>query len=86
MRARPSSIGSKSMHNGERKEIALNPASLPRTDERKTTDRFLEMKKIREPVYESRNLFGTSREIRIEHAGETYRLKITKLGKLILNK
>ncbi|MGJ8530885.1 MAG: hemin uptake protein HemP [Alphaproteobacteria bacterium] len=44
------------------------------------------MKKIREPVYESHNLFGSCREIRIEHAGETYRLKITKLGKLILNK
>jgi hemin uptake protein HemP len=74
------------MHNGERKEIALKPASLPRNEERETTDRILNMKKIREPVYESRNLFGTSREIRIEHAGEIYRLKITKLGKLILNK
>ncbi len=34
----------------------------------------------------SRALFGGDREIGIEHAGALYRLKITRQGKLILNK
>ena len=38
------------------------------------------------PVYASRQLFGTATEIGIEHDGYFYRLKITKQGKLILNK
>ena len=74
------------MHNGERKEIAPKTSSQPQFGGRQQTDSFMELKKIREPVYDSHALFGSSREIRIEHAGETYRLKITKLGKLILNK
>lgn len=37
-------------------------------------------------VIESRDLFGDSREVAIEHDGALYRLKITKQGKLILNK
>lgn len=74
------------MHNSEREEIARKPSSKPQIGGRKQTDGGSEMKKIREPVYESHSLFGSCREIRIEHAGETYRLKITKLGKLILNK
>ncbi|MEH6727203.1 MAG: hemin uptake protein HemP [Hyphomicrobiales bacterium] len=74
------------MHNGERKEIAPKPSSQPQFGSRQQTESFIALKKIREPVYDSHTLFGSSREIRIEHAGETYRLKITKLGKLILNK
>jgi hemin uptake protein HemP len=38
------------------------------------------------PVIQSRSLFGTSKEVVISHAGEMYRLKITRQGKLILNK
>jgi hemin uptake protein HemP len=34
----------------------------------------------------SRDLFGGDREIGIEHHGALYRLKITRQGKLILNK
>ncbi|WP_417411613.1 hemin uptake protein HemP [Hoeflea sp.] len=37
-------------------------------------------------VIESTKLFGKSREVAIEHDGAVYRLKITKQGKLILNK
>lgn len=37
-------------------------------------------------VYESRALFGHDHEIGIEHAGSFYRLRITRQGKLILNK
>ena len=32
------------------------------------------------------DLFGTADEVRIIHAGQEYRLRITKLGKLILTK
>ncbi|MEM5492395.1 hemin uptake protein HemP [Hoeflea sp. AS16] len=37
-------------------------------------------------VIDSRALFGERKEIAIEHDGAVYRLKITKQGKLILNK
>lgn len=36
--------------------------------------------------FDSRQLFGDRTEIDIRHAGETYRLRITRQGKLILNK
>jgi len=35
---------------------------------------------------QSTELFGTAREIVIEHAGEEYRLRLTRQGKLILTK
>lgn len=38
------------------------------------------------PVIESSRLFGGTNEICIEHAGALYRLRITRQGKLILNK
>lgn len=38
------------------------------------------------PVVESRQLFGSASEIGIVHQGSLYRLKITRQGKLILNK
>lgn len=34
----------------------------------------------------SAELFGTAREVVIEHAGEEYRLRLTRQGKLILTK
>lgn len=37
-------------------------------------------------VVEASSLFGSSREIGIRHDGSLYRLKITRQGKLILNK
>ena len=42
--------------------------------------------RVAERVIESRALFGERREVSIEHDGAVYRLKITKQGKLILNK
>lgn len=38
------------------------------------------------PEYDTRTLFEGGREIVIHHAGSAYRMKITKQGKLILNK
>ncbi|HEY8036901.1 MAG TPA: hemin uptake protein HemP [Methylobacter sp.] len=35
---------------------------------------------------QSSELFGTEREVVIEHAGEEYRLRLTRQGKLILTK
>jgi hemin uptake protein HemP len=37
-------------------------------------------------VFDSRELFGEAREIRIVHNGESYQLRQTRLGKLILTK
>jgi len=37
-------------------------------------------------LLDSRALFAGEHEIGIVHAGETYRLRITRQGKLILNK
>jgi hemin uptake protein HemP len=36
--------------------------------------------------FHSAELFGTAREVVIEHAGEEYRLRLTRQGKLILTK
>jgi hemin uptake protein HemP len=38
------------------------------------------------PEYDTHTLFAGRREIVIHHAGAAYRMKITKQGKLILNK
>lgn len=38
------------------------------------------------PRWRSEELFRGQREITIEHSGTVYRLRITKAGKLILNK
>ena len=38
------------------------------------------------PVVDAKKLFGTHREIVIDHAGDQYRLRITRRGKLILQK
>lgn len=35
---------------------------------------------------DSRDLFRGAREVLIEHSGETYRLRLTRNGKLILHK
>lgn len=41
---------------------------------------------VKLPEYDTAALFGSAREIVINHAGSAYRMKITKQGKLILNK
>lgn len=38
------------------------------------------------PVFSTRTLFAGATEILIQHNGDTYRLRITRNGKLILNK
>ncbi|MDO8414961.1 MAG: hemin uptake protein HemP [Agitococcus sp.] len=38
------------------------------------------------PTIDSNNLFAVSREVRINHEGEEYRLRITSNNKLILTK
>ena len=38
------------------------------------------------PRLRSVDLFGSAREILIEHAGEYYRLRLTRQGKLLLTK
>jgi hemin uptake protein HemP len=38
------------------------------------------------PIISAQDLFAGQREIRIEHAGEMYRLRITRRNKLILQK
>lgn len=40
---------------------------------------------LRQRLY-STELFATAREVVIEHAGEEYRLRLTRQGKLILTK
>ena len=37
-------------------------------------------------MIESKALFGANKEVLIHHEGAIYRLKITRFGKLILNK
>ena len=37
-------------------------------------------------IIRSEELFGLNREVRIQHQGDLYVLRLTKLGKLLLNK
>lgn len=39
-----------------------------------------------QPVFTTDQLFGATNEIAIVHQGLTYRLRITRQGKLVLNK
>ncbi len=41
---------------------------------------------VSRPRVHSADLFGTAREVVIEHAGEEYRLRLTRQDKLILTK
>jgi len=41
---------------------------------------------IPQPRLHSKELFGSAHEIAIDHAGEEYRLRLTRQGKLILTK
>ncbi len=52
---------------------------LPVRDDRSVTPQ-------RTTAYSTAVLFDGAREIEIEHNGEIYRLRITRQGKLILNK
>jgi len=38
------------------------------------------------PIIDSGHLFAGHKEVQIQHAGEVYRLRVTRNGKLILNK
>ena len=39
-----------------------------------------------QPMFTTGQLFGSANEIAIVHQGQTYRLRITRQGKLVLNK
>lgn len=52
--------------------VVLPPPAAPRSDEARAID--------------SRQLFGDTREVLIEHHGALYRLRLTRAGKLILTK
>ena len=39
-----------------------------------------------QPVFTTEQLFGSTNEIAIVHQGQTYRLRTTRQGKLVLNK
>ena len=60
------------------KEDRARPVMAGDTKEDETTPEIA--------VFEARSLFGPAREIGINHEGSLYRLKITRQGKLILNK
>lgn len=60
--------------------VLVVPMSKPETD-KKSVD-----KSQSEPVLSTEHLFAGRREITIEHAGERYRLRITRRNKLLLQK
>jgi len=53
------------------------PAEVPRQPEDE---------RVPVPVFRSADLFAGQQEVLIEHAGGVYRLRITRSGKLILQK
>ena len=46
----------------------------------------LQLSSTGQRLWKSRELFGASRRIEIDHSGEIYQLQITRQGKLILTK
>lgn len=67
--------------------ITRSPAD-PAGGRNTTTPRPVDPRAAHHPVrrYDSRDLFGPDAEIEITHQQGVYRLKITRQGKLILNK
>lgn len=68
------------MEDRSRKDLRSNASRLDHLRETSAGDRDL----VRTVTSEA--LFGGQREIGIDHRGALYRLKITRQGKLILNK
>lgn len=48
--------------------------------------RFLNQRENRLPTLQSQHLFALTKEVRIEHEGEEYRLRLTRNNRLILTK
>lgn len=64
--------------------VSLVPTSCPVADEARASAESLAGNAPR--VVESKALFGPAREVRIVHDGHEYRLRVTRLGKLLLTK
>jgi len=66
--------------NSQKRRLSISSAGGPRT--------ALAGKPVRDQKteFDSRDLFSGLRQIQIQHNEETYRLSITKQGKLILTK
>ncbi|WP_372843574.1 hemin uptake protein HemP [Psychrobacter sp.] len=50
------------------------------------TSRHLNFRENRLPTLQSQHLFALTKEVRIEHEGEEYRLRLTRNNRLILTK
>lgn len=48
--------------------------------------RYLNFRDNRLPTLQSQHLFALTKEVRIEHEGEEYRLRLTRNNRLILTK
>lgn len=48
--------------------------------------RYLNCRQNRLPTLQSQHLFALTKEVRIEHEGEAYRLRLTRNNRLILTK
>jgi len=66
----------------EEKMIAKEIEAAPTTDKKRSPAPANNNQR----VFDSRMLFGQEREIRITHNGESYSLRMTRLGKLLLTK
>ncbi|KAB2700379.1 hemin uptake protein HemP [Brucella haematophila] len=64
----------------------IDGPAIDNTGERAAPTIRATLKDAQIKTYGSRELFDGSREVGIEHGGSLYRLKITRQGKLILNK
>jgi len=64
----------------------INPTPINEPAPQKTPAAYESETAKGEATYSSRDLFRDKTEIRIEHQGEMYRLRITRSGGLLLNK
>lgn len=72
--------------NTLRSQSPFSLAQRPESANGSTTPSPLEIGPTERRRISSRELLGGSSDIEIDHAGSTYRLRVTSLGKLILTK
>ena len=58
----------------------------PERNDSREADRHVAPRAAAPGIIRSESLFGGEREVLILHAGEVYRLRLTKNGKLLLTK
>jgi len=64
----------------------IGVGNLQRNESRQTGGVPIRQRSPESPIIDSARLLADRKEVRINHGGRVYRLRVTRNGKLILNK